>query len=54
MFESFVDNDLQYVSYLQDKISNFMEKRLNNNMVIYTKLNLQIQSLRIYYCKMQR
>ena len=31
-------------SYLQDKISNFMEKRLNNNMVIYTKLNLLIQS----------
>ena len=35
---------IDYVSYLQDKISNFMEKRLNNNMVIYTKLNLQLQS----------
>ena len=42
--EKLYGDHLQYVSYLQDKISNFMEKRLNNNMVIYTKLNLQLQS----------
>ena len=42
--EKLYGDHLQYVSYLQDKISNLMEKRLNNNMVIYTKLNLQLQS----------
>lgn len=42
--EKLYGDHLQYISYLQDKISNFMEKRLNNNMVIYTKLNLQLQS----------